>query len=287
MENADLAGEGWTVCCGDALELLRWMPSGSVDCIVTSPPYWGLRDYGVAGQLGAEAEAEDYISKLVVIFDEARRVLSAGGTLWLNLGDTYKNKELQGIPWRVALALGARNWLLRQEIIWHKPNALPEPARDRFGRNFETIFFLVKSPNYFFNKPAEFGLSGRFMGKNHKQPRASNGKLRPGQKSRRGFGAAALRGVRSVWSFTVGASYRGAGGDHHIAAFPVGLAERCARAGCPRGGLVLDPFAGASTTGVSALRAGRQFLGLELNPVYCQLSAERLRAEISKKEPAA
>ena len=262
---------------GDCLDLLRTTPSASINCCVTSPPYWSLRDYGHTGQIGLEPTLEEYISKLVEVFREVNRVLRADGTLWLNLGDAYnaynsnrgpstsisdgttgrdhpkhrkglttktlKNKDLIGIPWRVAFALQADGWYLRQDIIWHKPNPMPESVRGRCTKAHEYLFLLTKSARYNFDSNAM------------KEP-AANGQT---------------RNRRSVWSVPTRSS-KGA----HFATFPPDLIKPCILAGCPASGTVLDPFNGSGTTGEVTLTLERNYIGMELNPKYAAMTEERL-----------
>ena len=259
----------------DALSTLRQIPSDCVHCVVTSPPYFGLRDYGVANQIGLESTPQEYVAKLVEIFREVRRVLRLDGTCWLNLGDSYNNrtrirtsshkpivggdrkswaqsardgeirmtittgalkeKDLLGIPWECASALRAHGWWLRQEIIWHKPIAKLDVAADRPASTHEHLFLFSKSKNYYFDANA--------------LPANAKG---------------------SVWSIAA------TGFAGHGAAFPAALVEPCILAGCPAGGVVLDPFAGSGTTGFVAQQLGRSGLLIELNPAYVELIKQRL-----------
>ena len=296
------------ILTGDALAMLRTIQSGSVQTCVTSPPYWGLRDYGVSGQIGLEKTPEEYVEKLVAVFREVRRVLKDDGTLWLNLGDSYaagkcgralygtgvpkaaakgangiqrkappglKPKDLVGIPWRVAFALQAAGWYLRSDIIWHKPNPMPESVRDRPTKAHEYVFLLSKSPRYYYDADAikEPGKLGRSGNTQHKYP---NGQ----QLHRSSTGFLEMRGKvypkvnrRTVWSITP-KPYRGA----HFATFPPQLVEPCILAGAPIGGVVLDPFSGAGTTAIVAEQLGRRALAIELNPEYVTLTTERRKA---------
>jgi DNA modification methylase len=308
---------------GDALELLRQLPDSCVQCCVTSPPYWGLRDYGVAGQLGLEPAPEEYVAKMVAVFAEVKRVLRDDGTLWLNLGDSYaangisglavkgdsstlggtanaahtaqrktvpaglKPKDLVGIPWRVALALQADGWYLRSDVIWSKPNPMPESVTDRPTKSHEYIFLLSKSAKYFYDaeavkEPCESGPSDvrkmeeslpRIGGK-HKilvDPLSkASSTTNIGRK--RSVGNPDGRNCRSVWTIAT-CPYSGA----HFATFPPAIPERCIKAGTKPGDVVLDPFMGSGTTGAVALRLGRQTIGFDLNPEYCKaLAADRL-----------
>ena len=240
--------------CGDALTVLKTLPDSSVNCCVTSPPYYALRDYGMADQIGREETPALYVERLTGIFREVRRVLTPDGTLWLNIADTYagkgnqgesldpkypngrtgqvvalngkvegcKAKDMIGIPWLLAFALRADGWYLRSDIIWMKANPMPESTKDRPSRCYEHIFLLSKSRRYYYD-------------------------------------AAAV-------------PYRGG----HFAAFPPKLAETCLLAGCPPGGVVLDPFLGSGTTAAVAKQLGRHYIGIELNPEYCTLAEKRI-----------
>ena len=280
---------------GDTRKVLPALTAGSVNTVVTSPPYYGLRDYGVDGQIGLEQTPEAYVAELVEVFRGVRRVLRDDGTVWLNLGDSYnayngnrgaskgaanckhheimpalpkgngltvpalKNKDLIGIPWRVAFALQADGWYLRQDIIWHKPNPMPESVKDRCTKAHEYIFLLSKSAKYYCGMEA---VKEPVTSKNPPIGNCTDGK----------------RNLRSVWTVTT-KPYKGA----HFATFPPALIEPCVLAGAPHGGVVLDPFMGAGTTGVVALQNERRFVGIELNPVYAnELAIPRLQKEESR-----
>lgn len=287
------------ILAGDCLFNLQTLSDQCVNCCVTSPPYWGLRDYGVDGQMGLESTPEEYIERMVRVFREVRRVLRDDGTLWLNLGDSYnaynhnrgaasgankknhnvmpksakglscgslKNKDLVGIPWRVALALQADGWYLRQDIIWHKPNPMPESVRDRCTKAHEYIFLLSKSARYHYDYEAI------------KEPATYAGQSRGGSKRRYEQNNAgmdckeyATRNKRSVWSVKP-RTFKGA----HFATFPPELIEPCILAGCPEGGTVLDPFAGSGTTAEVAIKHGRKAIMCELNPEYVDMIKKRL-----------
>jgi len=306
---------------GDALEQLRLIPSGSVHCCITSPPYWGLRDYGVAGQIGLESSVQEFLQRLVAVFTEVRRVLRDDGTCWLNLGDAYaststgrrcqgpaitgrraaaadarrrpgvtdgfKHKDLMGIPWRVAFALQDVGWFLRADIIWHKPNAMPESVHDRPSRAHEYVFLLSRSARYYYDQDAvrvpHADPRQNKNGRGGKNAMRGQAEIRP-----RGNGSSPIRfyhpggrNLRSVWSVAP-RPFKGA----HFATFPETLVEPCILAGCPRGGVILDPFTGSGTTGVVALRHGRSFLGIELNPEYAAMARERLSAAALTKGQA-
>ena len=254
---------------GDCIEQLRTMEANSVHTCVTSPPYYGLRDYGHNGQIGLEETPEAYVAKLVKVFREVRRVLRDDGTLWLNLGDSYKEKQLLGIPWRVAFALQADGWYLRQDIIWHKPNPMPESVTDRCTKAHEYIFLLSKSERYYYDIDAmkEKAVKGD-SGAGARNYTGINGRERLTQsESSRIEG----RNRRSVWTIAT-QPYPGA----HFAAFPPDLIRPCIQAGCPPGGLVLDPFGGSGTTAQVAIQEGRNAIIIELNPKYVELAQKRI-----------
>ena len=273
---ATLAIHGSTIFMGDALTVLRRMPSGVARCIVTSPPYWGLRDYGIAEQIGAEETLPQFINKLVAVFAEARRVLADDGSLWLNIGDGYtsgnrgyratdkknparamevrpdtppglKPKDLLGIPWRLAFALQADGWYLRSDMIWHKPNAMPESVRDRPSRSHEYIFLLTKSEKYFYDWEA----------------------------ARESADGGGYRNRRSVWSVNT-RPFPGA----HFATFPPELVRPCILASTEADDFVLDPFFGSGTIGVVCREEMRNYVGVELNPEYVAIAASRLHGHI-------
>lgn len=297
----------YEILIGDCVQAMREMPAQSVNSCVTSPPYFGLRDYGHEGQLGAEPTPDEFVEALVRVFREVRRVLRDDGTVWLNLGDSYntaggvnnagkydgmgkskrpnilgrvdglKSKDLIGIPWRVAFALQADGWYLRQDIIWHKPNPMPESVRDRCTKSHEYIFLLSKSPRYYYDheaikepvaastlsRLAQAGLSeqlgsGRVPGK-------TNGNMKA-------VGDGKKRNRRSVWTVTT-KPFKGA----HFATYPPDLIEPCILAGCPEGGTVLDPFGGSGTTAGVALAHNRKAILCELNPEYASLVPDRIK----------
>lgn len=275
------------ILCGDARELLPNLPAATVDAIVTSPPYYLQRDYDDPRQVGLETTPEAYVNSLAGILDEARRVLRDTGTLWLNLGDKYENKMLLGMPWRVAFALAERGWLLRADIIWHKPNAMPNPVRSRPTTDHEYLFLFSKSTEYYYDADAirephvTFSGASRMRG-GRKHFGQRNGTPEQGKNS----GSSNLhdgrwdqafhplgRNRRTVWSVPLG-KFRQA----HFAVFPPQLVEPCIKAGCPDGGIVLDPFFGAGTVGLVASELGRRYLGIELNPEYVQIAQARLAA---------
>lgn len=285
--------------CGDAAEQLRTLNSESVYTCVTSPPYFNLRDYGASGQLGREDTPEEYVEKLVEVFREVRRVLHPKGTLWLNIGDSYTGgerktrdfnkkllarnpKNLIGIPWMLAFALRADGWYLRQDIIWHKPNAMPEGVQDRCTRSHEYIFLLSKSKQYYFDADAirePFTTPVRSgERRSYQSGCASSFDRNTGHLAQKGnFAGLPLnplgRNRRDVWTIP-SSNFQGA----HFAVFPEKLVEPCILAGCPAGSIVLDPFMGSGTTGVVAKRLGRGFIGIDINPDYCAMAAERIAA---------
>jgi site-specific DNA-methyltransferase (cytosine-N4-specific) len=256
------------IVLGDSREVLRDLPDNSVRCCVTSPPYWSLRDYDIPGQIGLEAQLDDYFASLVTVFAEVRRVLTPDGTLWLNIGDSYtsggrtwratdkknpvramnvrpptpnglKPKDLIGVPWRLAFALQAAGWYLRADIVWNKPNCQPESVKDRPTRCHEMLFLFSKSEQYHYIASAVRGPNGR--------------------------------NLRTVWDINTQAFK-----EAHFATFPPALVERCVALGSHEGDLVLDPFFGSGTTGQVAIGMDRRFLGVELNPEYVAIAVRRV-----------
>lgn len=284
-----------TVLLGDSLVILKTIPSDSVHCCVTSPPYYALRDYGTEGQIGREATPEEYIERLVAVFSEARRVLRPDGTFWLNIADTYcknakqgaKQKDMLGIPWRLALALRQDGWYLRSNIIWEKGNAMPESVTDRCSRSYEHVFQLSKSKRYYFDRaaiaepvaPSTLVRMQSGRGGSHKYAEHVPGQtVQTINRPRKADSISeeelpTHRNKRDVWHINTG-SYSGA----HFAVFPVKLAETCILAGCPEGGVVLDPFFGSGTTGLAAKCNDRHYIGVEINPDFCRLAEERIAA---------
>ena len=302
---------------GDCIERLRNIPDESINCCVTSPPYWGLRDYGEAGQLGLEPAPQEYVAKMVDVFREVRRALRPDGVCFLNLGDSYagsggyhaehhnsssgfqqkgsgkhkkgkaiptvgglKPKDLVGIPWRVAFALQDDGWWLRQDIIWHKPNPMPESVTDRCTKAHEYIFLLTKSARYYWDaaaiaEPSIYAGKSVVLGdKSLSKGQATGANVeKTGNALVDCVTVTETRNPRSVWTVTT-KPYSGA----HFATFPEALILPCIRAGCPKGGTVLDPFFGAGTTGLVAMKQGRHCIGIELNPDYAQQAVDRLNA---------
>ena len=342
VESAALDRAPLRVLCGDALEQLRTLPDASVQTCVTSPPYWGLRDYGVAGQMGLERTPEAYVARMVEVFREVRRVLRPDGTCWVNLGDCYnayngnrgpgrglnktnhevmprtasgnglswqgvKNKDLIGIPWRVAFALQGDGWWLRCDIVWHKPNPMPESVTDRPTRAHEFVFLLSKAARYFYDaeairEPGVYDMEKRLGQPNFHNQTGGSKDTKNGNRSHRkvmenlkrrsdkqrghsrrhaGFNdrwdamekveqCGQMRNKRSVW--TIGCSGYP---EAHFATYPEELVKPCILAGSRAGDVVLDPFAGSGTTGRVALELGRRAVLIELNPEYCKLIERR------------
>ena len=290
---------------GDCREVLRTLPAESVHCVVTSPPYFGLRDYGIVGQMGLEPSPTEFVAELVGVFQEVRRVLRKDGTAWLNLGDSYasafacarrneigngspstdtkrpnrlvgglKEKDLIGIPWRVAFALQADGWYLRQDIIWSKPNPMPESVTDRCTKAHEYLFLLSKSERYWFDAAA-IAEKANWPGGSWCRSKCYDGDQTGMLRSFYGNGAqwkgGETRNKRSVWTVASNPCAKA-----HFATFPPALIEPAILAGCPRGGTVIDPFAGAGTTGLVADRLGRDAVLIELNPAYAAMARDRI-----------
>jgi DNA modification methylase len=325
-----------TLYCGDARAVLRTLPDESVQCVVTSPPYWGLRDYGVAGQLGLEATPDAYVARLVEVFGEVRRVLQDDGTLWLNLGDSYasawpapntrrdiidnpmsggkrgpqrqskisgslKEKDLIGMPWRVASALRADGWWLRSDIIWSKPNPMPESVTDRPTKAHEYVFLLAKSEQYYYDADAIAEPGSPNTPWSH---RSSGGAKQDalGQNAGGGLGQPARRsdkqaghgrryaGFNDRWDATTATGQRDGTRnartvweiatqpypEAHFATFPEELARRCVVAGSRPGDTVLDPFGGSGTVAQVATGNGRNAIYVDLNPEYLELARQRI-----------
>ena len=304
-----------TFLLGDVRDVLREMPAESVNMCVTSPPYWGLRDYGTDGQLGLERTPEEYVAKMVDVFREVRRVLRPDGTLWLNIGDSYatggmanpsakstlgggkdrgaadysisrarpgecKPKDLVGIPWMLAFALRADGWYLRQDIIWAKPNPMPESVRDRCTKAHEYLFLLSKSGRYYYDADAISEPSihaGRVVEYDGSQKNSVVGttdlmRTRIDQSTKVGDS----RNKRSVWNIAT-APYA----EAHFATFPPALVEPCILAGCHEGGTVLDPFIGSGTTALVARRLGRKAIGIDLNAEYLDMAVRRAGGQLA------
>ena len=255
---------------GNCLDKLKELPDQSINTCITSPPYWGLRDYGEDKQLGMEDTPEEFVNNLVEVFREVKRVLRDDGTVWLNLGDSFLNKQLGCIPFKLAIALQQDNWILRQDIIWHKPNPMVESVRDRCTKAHEYIFLLSKSPKYYFDNEA-IKEDAKFPdGPNTpKSIKAVDGVY---SKNLQKIRANPKRNKPSVWTVTT-KPFKGA----HFATFPMDLIEPCVLAGCPEGGTVLDPFGGSGTTGIVASNHNRKAVLIELNTEYIEIAKQRIQ----------
>jgi len=306
------------IICSNNLDILKTLPNESINCCITSPPYWALRDYGVDGQLGLEPTFHEYLDRLIAIFDEVKRVLRKDGTCWVVLGDTYsgsgcgtndyrteKSKSIQGkgknrnlyktggiaqkitnvvqaksllqIPSLFAILMSDHGWILRNEIIWYKPNAMPSSVKDRFTVDFEKIFFFVKNKKYYFEQqfePYQESINrwgGVYLKANGnstwdegtKQNTYRNRSLRPNDKG---------RNKRCVWQIATKPFE-----EAHFAVFPPTLVEPMVKAGCPEKGIVLDPFMGSGTVAEVALKLNRHFIGIELSPEYCEIAKKRIK----------
>jgi DNA modification methylase len=275
------ADEMITLHHGKALEVARTLGAGSADCIVTSPPYYGLRDYKVAGQYGQEKAPAEFVENMRILFSELRRVLADDGTLWLNLGDSYgKGKQLMGMPWRVALALQDDGWILRNAIIWHKPNAMPESVRDRLRGTYEQVFLFAKNHKYSFgldeirepHAPVSIARAGRAR----KTAYAPDGQTPGKRKETTPNPLGANPG--DMWSIPT-KPFK----EAHSAVMPPELARRCILAGSRLGATVLDPFSGSGTTGMVARDEGRKYVGIDISAKYLNLS---LATRLSTKDAA-
>lgn len=265
-----------TLFQGRALDVTRAMPDESVDCVVTSPPYFGLRDYGHEDQYGTEKTPGEYLENLAGLYREIRRVLTDDGTFWLNVGDSYgPRKNLLGIPWRVALALQDDGWILRNNIIWFKPNAMPESVTDRLANTYEHLFLFTKSSRYWFDldpirKPytkESISRASRGRATAYAAPGQTPNKRSESQPNKLGGNPG------DVWEIPT-QPFTGA----HFATFPEKLARRCIASGCKPGGVVLDPCSGSGTAGAAAQALGRRYVGIDIKADYLKLSLEtRLR----------
>ena len=327
MKDMDWA-EKYILLNGDARETLSQLDSESIDCCVTSPPYYALRDYGYDGQIGLEKSPDEYISRLVEVFREVNRVLKPEGTLWINIGDSYwgsgsrgfdftnsftekskvqmdskgtinlsnlpslkgncgvyKDKDLIGIPWMLAFALRADGWYLRQDIVWAKPNCMPESVTDRCTKSHEYVFLFSKSKKYYFdNKAIQEDCSAENVSPNIKfggNKYGENSDAHYATYSGNKYEPTGRRNKRDVWSVPTSAGYTDGDGAHYATYSPQ-LVEPCVLAGCPFGGVVLDPFNGTGTTGVVAVKNGRKYIGIDLSEKYIELSTRRLEAETAQ-----
>lgn len=311
------------IICGDALETLKNFPDESINCSITSPPYYGLRDYHKKEQIGREKTVEEYLDRLINVFREVRRVLKKDGTCFIVIGDSYagtsskkeqrdpkypkgrngqnpsitqkvlgyKSKDLMGIPWRLAFALREDGWYLRSDIIWHKENAMPEACKDRPTRSYEHIFLLSKSPRYYYDydslaEPMKEVSKKRYVrgrSKENKYLNENSGAKIQKINEARGYGQykgdniPQFRNKRDIWTINT-TSFRG----NHYAAFPPKLAEICMIAGCPKDGIILDPFIGSGTVGLVSLLHNRKYIGIELNEEYVNLTKKRIETEVKK-----
>lgn len=272
--------------CGDAADVLATLPADCVDAIVTSPPYYQQRNYEQQhNQVGQEPTPAQYVARLTEVFAACRRVLKPTGTLWLVLGDKYERGELLGLPWSVALAMKADGWILRSDVIWHKPNAMPSSVKTRLTTDHEYVFFFTRSKQYFYDADAirephvTFSEKSRMKGgRGHFHRRGGTpetGKNGGDQNLHDGRWDQAFhpkgRNKRTVWSIPL-SKFRKA----HFAVFPEALVETCIRAGSPEQGVVLDPFVGSGTTPLVAQRLGRKYVGVDCVPEYCQMAEQRL-----------
>jgi len=297
------------IICSNNLDILKTLPNESINCCITSPPYWALRDYGVDGQLGLEPTFQEYLDKLIAIFDEVKRVLRKDGTCWVVLGDTYsgsgcgtndyrteKSKSIQGkgknrnlyktggiaqkitnvvqaksllqIPSRFAILMVDHGWILRNEIIWYKPNAMPSSVKDRFTVDFEKVFFFVKNKKYWFEQQLEPIIAINYLKRTAKN---NQGNGQSGKSVRFGSHIEG-RNKRCVWQIPT-KPFK----EAHFATFPPALVEPMIKAGCPENGIVLDPFLGSGTTAVACLELNRHFIGIELSSEYCEIAKKRIR----------
>lgn len=298
----------------ECLQGLKSLPDNSIHCCVTSPPYYGLRDYGNDSQIGLEKTPEEYIQKLVDVFREVNRVLTKDGTLWLNIGDSYagsmkraagypdnamnykqgtnretlgkatlvkqctgcKSKDLIGIPWMLAFSLRSDGWYLRQDIIWSKPSVMPESVKDRCTKSHEYIFLLSKNKKYYFDNEsiAEPTSSFDTVIRDRDATKLNN---TPGRTKMQGLirNDYLTRNKRSVWTVATQPLR-----EAHFATFPEKLIMDCIKAGCPEGGIVLDPFMGSGTTAIVARKLNRNYIGFELNPNYVSIAENRLEKEL-------
>lgn len=276
------------IICADAAAGLKSLPPDSARMCVTSPPYYGLRDYGADGQIGIEQTPQEYIARLVEVFAEVYRVLKPDGTLWLNIGDMYSNrtrgtikqKDLIGIPWTLAFALRENGWYLRSDIIWHKTNALPESVKDRPTRCYEHVFLLSKSPKYYYDykaiqEPVKTVTAARYTRGRSGKAKYSDTKMSQGIDRKTDAVTEETRKhkrKRDVWEVSTN-TFRM---NEHFAMYPEKLIEPCILAGSTKGDTVLDPFFGSGTTGAAAKRLGREYIGIELNPKFCEKAYARI-----------
>jgi len=279
---------------GNCLNLLKTLPDESVDCIVTSPPYYAQRDYNAVEQIGSEKTPQQYVDSLSKVFDECFRVLKKEGSLWLNLGDKYLKGSLLGMPWRVAIALQDKGWILRNDVIWHKPNAMPSSVKSRLTTDHEYLFFFTKNssdyyfdqdsirePHVTFSETSKMKGGRNHFGKNGGTP--ENGKNGGNSNLHDARWDQAFhpqgRNKRTVWQVPLSKCK-----EAHFAVYPEKLISPCIMASCPPEGIVLDPFFGSGTTGLVAKQQGKHYLGIELNPEYIQIAQKRLNDLTDRSE---
>jgi len=303
----------------DIFEILKYFPGESIDCVVTSPPYWAKRDYGIEKQIGLEPTFQEYLEKLWDVFDEVYRILKTTGSCWVNLGDTYNNssnggnlaskksklcggkgrnpklatsvfvkRKKQGYPnktllmisERFAIGIIERGWILRNVIIWHKPNAMPESVKDRFTVDFEYIYFFVKQKKYYFQQQLE---ESKWVDKGQRfvEGATIGGKVKLGEYALNRSGVYRQdkrRNKRAVWSIST-KPFK----EAHFAVFPPDIPETCIKAGCPEDGVVMDIFMGSGTTAVVAEKLGRKWIGIEINEEYCEIAKKRIENEVKQR----
>ena len=279
----------WTnsLLTGDVRERLDDLPDSSVHMVMTSPPYWNLRDYGHDDQLGLEASPEEYVSNIADVLDAVARVLRPDGSLWLNLGDTYDDKDLQQIPARVALELQNRGWILRNRVTWAKPNPMPQSVKDRLNDTTEAVFHFVKNKEYWYDLDAV-----REAHKNYEDyAKAGKGGTRD---SKKGHAKTTNHDLNNPRQQQAKRNFHENGknpGDvfevttkpfpeAHFAVYPPELCEKPIKASCPKDGVVLDPFSGAGTTCLKAKELGRNYIGIELNPKYADIARARVGLDV-------
>jgi len=266
---------------GDTLTVLKDMPSESIDCVITSPPYWGLRDYGIEGQLGQEPTFDEYIQHMLIIFNEVFRVLKATGNVWVVIGTTFRDKNDTMIPERFSLGMVNHGWIKRRTVIWYKPNCMPSSVKDDFTNDFEYVYRFVKSKKYYFEQQFEEYSHWTIERAKYPWSRKDNPKLKAlresGQVNNEFSDICASvarnpgRNKRTVWRINL-QPFK----DAHFAVFPEKLVEPMIKAGCPSGGLVLDPFVGSGTTALVARKLGRHYIGIDLNEDYVTMANKRL-----------
>jgi len=272
------------IICGPALNVLKDMDAESVDCCICSPPYWNLRDYGIKEQVGLESTVKEYIDKLLIIFDEIKRVLKPTGNCWVNIGTTFQNKCDSLIPERFAIGMVDKGWIKRRTVIWHKPSCMPASFKDDFTPDFEYVYRFVKQKSYWFKQqfeaytdPSKFEARARWQNGKKLDKGYSTGYIPiSGDKVSNAYKKMLKnpdkgRNKRAVWCIN-SAQYKGA----HFAVFPEKLVELMILAGCPPNGVVLDPFIGSGTTALVARKHDRHYIGIDVNPEYCAIAEKRI-----------